>query len=413
MPTFYGAIDLAKNELRNAVFQNLGSAPSTPVKGQTYMNSADNTLYWYDGSQWIAAKGGAGAVPADTVTTQAVGDTAVQGVSALYSRGDHKHGREGFGVVTAETAFGSATANGSAGTLARSDHAHGNPVHNAAAHSAIPLNALAVPTNNYDLNGFLLTGSSLNPQNAGDVVSKLYVDSVAVGMGWKDSVRVASTANVATLSGTGQVIDGVTVAVADRVLLKNQTTASQNGIYQAVAGPWGRTFDAAQGPNLVGAACFVEEGTTNADTAWVCTTDAPILVGTTNITFVQFAGGGAVVAGAGMTQSGNVLNVIPGDTSLTVAADSIIVNTAIIATVAALTAAVTGMAKKFAAALTGTASPEVVTHNLNTRDILLLVYNGASPYTAVEVDWDATSVNTATIRYNPNLGSGYRVVVIG
>src|SRR4029077_11302836 len=122
MPTFYGAIDLAKNELRNAVFQNLGSAPSTPVKGQTYMSTADNTLYWYDGSQWIAAKGGAGAVPADTVTTQAVGDSAVQGVSALYSRGDHKHGRESFGVVTAETTFGSATANGSAPTIARSDH---------------------------------------------------------------------------------------------------------------------------------------------------------------------------------------------------------------------------------------------------------------------------------------------------
>ena len=52
-------------------------------------------------------------------------------------------------------------------------------------------------------------------------------------------------------------------------------------------------------------------------------------------------------------------------------------------------------------------------HNLNTRDITLTVLNGASPYTAVEVDWDATTVNTAVIRYNPNLGAGYRVVVVG
>jgi hypothetical protein len=81
--------------------------------------------------------------------------------------------------------------------------------------------------------------------------------------------------------------------------------------------------------------------------------------------------------------------------------------------VASVTAAVTGVAKKFAAPLTGTASPEVVTHGLNTRDISLTVLNGASPYTAVDVDWDATTLTTATIRYNPNLGAGYRVVCLG
>jgi hypothetical protein len=104
---------------------------------------------------------------------------------------------------------------------------------------------------------------------------------------------------------------------------------------------------------------------------------------------------------------------VAGDTSLTVAADSIVVNTAVIATVAALNSAVAGVVKKFAAGLTGTASPETVTHNLNTRDVQVTVLNGASPYTAVEVDWDATTVNTVTIRYNPNLGAGYRAVVVG
>ena len=127
MPTVYSAIDLVKNELRNAVIQNLGSAPSAPIKGQIYFDSVGNILYWWNGTQWVAAQGGAGAVPADTVTTQAVGDTAVPGASALYSRGDHKHDREAFGAVTAQTAFGAASANGSASTVIRSDHVHGTP----------------------------------------------------------------------------------------------------------------------------------------------------------------------------------------------------------------------------------------------------------------------------------------------
>jgi hypothetical protein len=412
MPTFYGYVDLSKNELRNAVVQNLGSAPGTPVKGQIYMDTAQNNLYFYDGTGWVSTRSAGALTPAASVTTSAVGDAATVGASTNYARQDHLHGRESFGAVTAETTFGQASNNGSATTVPRSDHTHGSPTHNAAAHSAIPLSSFAVPVADMDLNGRLFTNSNLNPTNSGDLVPKLYVDSIATGMAWKDSCRIATTANIAT-TGTGQVIDGVTVAVGDRILVKNQSTASQNGIYMAVAGAWGRPFDVQQGANLVGAAVFVEEGTTNADTGWVCTTDAPILIGTTNITFVQFAGGGAVVAGNGMTQVGNTLNVVAGDTSLTVAADSIIVNTGIIATVASVTSAVTGMVKKFAAALTGTASPETVTHNLNTRDIAVTVYNGATPYTAVEVDWDATTVNTAVVRYNPNLGAGYRVVVLG
>jgi hypothetical protein len=78
-----------------------------------------------------------------------------------------------------------------------------------------------------------------------------------------------------------------------------------------------------------------------------------------------------------------------------------------------LVASGAGSVRKYAAALTGTVSPEVVTHNLNTRDVQVTVLNGASPYTAVECDWDATTVNTVTLRFNPVLGAGYRVVVVG
>src|SRR5262252_7036651 len=121
MPTIYGPLDIVKNELRNAVMQNLGSAPASPVKGLMYFSTADNTLYWYDGTQWIAAKAAAGAIPAATVTTQAIGDAPVVGTLTNFAREDHKHGMPGFGAITAETAFGTGSANGSAVTIARSD----------------------------------------------------------------------------------------------------------------------------------------------------------------------------------------------------------------------------------------------------------------------------------------------------
>jgi hypothetical protein len=410
MPTFYGAIDLVQNELRNAKVQNQGSAPGTPVTGQLWYDSANNILKWWNGSGWVAAQGGAGAVPATTVTTQAVGDAAVVGTATTYAREDHKHGREAFGAITAETVFGSASGNGAALTLARSDHIHGNPVHDDAAHAAIHLSALGLPQFTVGMNNQRLASLG-DPQTGTDAANKNYVDNLVAGLSWKDSVRLTGIAgyNLTPISGTGQNMDGVLVNSGDRILLKTQTTASENGIWVAASGAWTRATDADSGTEILGTAVFVEQGTTNADTAWVCTNDSPITIGTTGLTFVQFAGGGSVTAGAGMTQTGNVLNVITGDTSLIVNADELHVNTAVMATVASLA----GYGKKFAVALTGTASPETITHNLNTQDIMLMVHNGASPYTSVEVDWDATTVNTAVIRYNPNLGAGYRAVVMG
>jgi hypothetical protein len=129
------------------------------------------------------------------------------------------------------------------------------------------------------------------------------------------------------------------------------------------------------------------------------------------------AGAALTTAGAGLTKTGAQIDVITGDTTLVVNPDEMHVNTAVMATISAMNTAianaVAGMSRKVAFALAGTGGPEVVTHNLNTRDIHLQVLNGASPYTAVQVDWDATTVNTATIRYNPNLGAGYRCVIVG
>src|SRR5215471_9690453 len=385
MPAFYGAINLQKNELQNAVVQNIGAAPSSPLKGQIYMDSGTNNLYFYDGSGWVSCRSAGALTPASTVTTQAVGDSAVVGVSTNYAREDHKHGREAFAAPTAETTFGTSSA----------------------AHSAISVTDLAAANANLNMNGHYIN-NVLDPVSSSDAATKNYVDASIAGLLWKTPARVASTVNLAALSGL-IAVDGVTVAANDRVLVKNQTTQSANGIYVAASGAWTRALDADTSAELVNAAVYVSEGTTQADTAWVQTANAPITIGSTNLTFVQFSGAGTYSAGNGLTLTGNVIDFVAGDTSLTVAADSVIVNTAVIATVAS----VASKATKYAAALTGTASPETVTHNLNTRDIQLTVLNGSTPYTAVEVDWDATTVNTAVIRYNPNLGAGYRCVVVG
>src|SRR5215475_11644478 len=409
MPTIYGAVDLVKNEIRNAVMQNLGSAPASPVKGLMYFNSSDNTFYWYDGTTWVAAKAGAGATPATTVTTQAIGDAPVVGTLTNFAREDHKHGMPAFGAVTAQTTFGLASGSGSAATVMRSDHTHGTPTHVHADHAAITHSALAPPTADVSWGGFKLTSLG-TPTAATDASTKGYVDAAISGLSWKDACKAATTANI-TLSGL-TAVDGYTPAANDRVLLKNQTAGAENGIWVAASGAWARATDAAAAGDLLNAAVFVSEGTVNADTAWVMTTNAPITVGTTALTWVQFSVGGTYVAGGGLTLTGNTFDVGAG-TGITVAADTVAVDTTVIATQAYVNTAVTGVTKKFAAALTGTASPETVTHNLNTRDVMVRVLNGASPYTAVEVDWDAATVNTVTIRYNPNLGAGYRAVVIG
>jgi|SRR5215813_1708627 len=408
-PTVYGPLDLVKNELRNGVVQNLGSAPASPVKGQLYFDTTANTLYWYDGTQWIAAKAAAGAIPAATVTTQAIGDAPVVGTSTNFAREDHKHGMPAFGVITAQTTFGQAKNDGVAATIARSDHVHGTPTHDNAAHAAINHSALAPPTADVSWGGFKLTNLG-TPTAATDASTKGYVDSAIAGLSWKDAVRAGSTGNV-TLSGL-QTIDGVVLAANDRVLLKNQTAPAQNGIYAAASGAWTRTTDANSESTLLGAACFISEGTVNGNTSWIMTTDAPITPDTTALTWVQFAGQGTYQAGNGLTLTGNVFAVGAG-TGIVVSAGSTAVDTTVIATQAYVNTAVTGMAKKYATALTGTTGSETITHNLNTRDVQVAVYNGASPYTAVLCDWDAATVNTVTVRYNPNLGAGYRVVVIG
>lgn len=122
-----------------------------------------------------------------------------------------------------------------------------------------------------------------------------FVLSQIAGLAWKQSVRAATTANgtLATAFANGQTIDGVALVTGDRILLKNQTTGSENGIYTVNAGgaPT-RATDADTAVEIRQASMYVEEGTVNADTQWVLTTNAPITLGTTALVFTQFQSGG-------------------------------------------------------------------------------------------------------------------------
>lgn len=141
------------------------------------------------------------------------------------------------------------------------------------------------------------------------IATKTYVDSVAEGLDVKASVRVATTADLASLS-TLLTIDGIALNEDDRVLVKNQTNAVNNGIYLAKSGSWERAADAAQNGELTpGTFVFVEVGSTNADSGWVMTSDGTITIGSTAMNWSQFSGAGQITAGTGLTKSGNTLSV--------------------------------------------------------------------------------------------------------
>jgi hypothetical protein len=160
------------------------------------------------------------------------------------------------------------------------------------------------------------------PTQSTDAATKAYVDATKQGLDVKNSVHVATTGNI-TLSGT-QEVDGVALVAEDRVLVKNQSTASENGIYVVKAGAWERAPDADSDADVTpGMFTFVEEGTVNEDSGWVLTTDAPITVGSTSLAFAQFSGAGQVGAGDGLTKTGNTLDVVGTADRITVNADSV------------------------------------------------------------------------------------------
>jgi hypothetical protein len=158
----------------------------------------------------------------------------------------------------------------------------------------------------------------------GDAVnlSQLEAAVAAIASGSaKNVVRLATTANI-TLSGT-QTIDGVAGSADDRIFVKDQTAPEENGLYLMKAGAWVRTTDADTWNELVGALVPIAEGTVNHDTLWLVTADQGGTLDTTAVTSVQLPGPSDVIAGAGLTRTGQTLDVVAADSSLTVGANNV------------------------------------------------------------------------------------------
>lgn len=165
------------------------------------------------------------------------------------------------------------------------------------------LDQFAAPNTSLAMNSQKITGLA-DPTLAQDAATKAYVDALVNGTDWKQSVRAISTTNI-TLSGT-QTVDGVSLIAGDRILVAGQSTASANGIYVVAAGAWSRSTDAdGAGEVTANMAVFVEEGTTNADTQWRLTTNNPITIWTTSLTFAQIGASTSYTNGTGLTLVGN------------------------------------------------------------------------------------------------------------
>lgn len=286
---FLTNIDLNQNQLIKGTFEVLATDPSTDLfDGRMYFNSADGVIKIYDltAAAWRKVVAGYG--------NQA-------GVIAGGSHATALTIVESNGQITITPNLANSA---SAGLMSASD-----------------FTKLSDSTADATANKLVQRDGSGNakvatPTDTAHIATKGYVDAARQGLDVKQSVRVATTAPILLASGleAGDVIDGVTLVAGDRVLVKDQSTATENGIYVAVAsGAASRSSDANgtadTGELKPGTFTFVEEGTANSDKGFVVSTNGTITIGSTNITWTQFSGAGSFTAGDGLSQSGNTINV--------------------------------------------------------------------------------------------------------
>src|SRR5262245_20971682 len=163
----------------------------------------------------------------------------------------------------------------------------------------------------------------LDPVNPQDAATRAWVlANVAGGVVSSATVMVATTGANITLSGT-QTIDGIALSAGNTILCKDQTTQSGNGIYTVAAGAWTRMAAMDTWAEVPGMLVSVQQGTANHDTVWLSTADAGGTLGTTAITFTQLPGPSDITAGAGLLRTGQVIDVVAADASMTVNPDSL------------------------------------------------------------------------------------------
>ena len=472
---FLVSIDLNKNELQNAVIQNLATAPATPYSGQIYYNTGDNQLYIYNGTRWevagnavqsglLAARPAAGTVDAGTIYY------ATDNYLFYYSNGSTWAQTNQFGTVTAQTSYGASSGNGTSTDYARADHTHGTPALGTATPNAISGAASSAgtatapskedhthaftPSQDLSMAGYKLTALA-TPTVSTDAATKQYVDDVAQGLNIHAASFAATTANLnatysngtsgvgATLTNAGTqaafTTDGTTPSLNDRILVKNQTSTYENGIYTLTTVGSGSTnwvltratdFDTAT-EIAGGDFTFVDNGTLYANTGWV-NVDEVTTVGTDPIVFQQFSGAGTYTASNGVLLTGNNFTFAPRTgyglqtgasgaeiklattSGLNLTSDlavgagngiSVLTNTVAIDSSVVVSKYSTNVGD-------GSATSYTITHNLGTRDVIVSVYEASGSYAEVICDVNHATTNTITLLFSvaPTLNQ-YRVVV--
>ncbi len=296
---------------------------------------------------------------------------------------------------------------------------------------------LTAPTASFSMNSQKITSLG-TPTDATDAATKAYVDAVAEGLHIHEAAKVYFASNVDLIELIpGVVEDSVTLASGDRVLLNGQVSSAENGIYVVNAsGPATRALDFDSPAEVKsGDFIFVSSGTNYGNTGWVQTLST-VTIGSSPISFTQFSGAGTYTAGSGLTLSGSTFSVdvtpTSGSASLTNTGGAVEVKTdttrglSVDASGLGINAG-TGLA--FSSGVLGFASgygvrkhsedisaatSHTVTHNFNTRDVTVAVYDNNSPYAEVFPDVEHTGVNTVTIKFaTAPTANQYRVVVVG
>ena len=289
---FVTNLNLNQNELQNGKFQVVASDPNTSnFEGRLIYNSTEKTIKYFDGTSWqkaIISIEAAGSASAAITINESNGEITITPNLATTSA-------HGVMSLQDKTKLDDATADATASKLVIRDG-----------------------SGNF---------KAATPTDPAHVATKGYVDSARSGLDVKQSVRAATTAplTLANQLEAGDVVDGVTLAAGNRVLVKDQSTGSENGIYVVQAsGAAIRAEDFDSSSEVTaGAFTFIEEGTVNGDTGYVLTTNDVIILGTTSLTFTQFSGTGQITAGDALSKDGATLNVNVDNISIEVSSDAL------------------------------------------------------------------------------------------